>query len=138
MVYDAEIEPAPASGGAYKPEPELAPLSDILRAFNDQFGNIDWKDADKIRRIIAEGLPGKVAADAAYRNAMQNNHRQTARIEHDAARQRVMLDLPADHTGLFKQFSDNPSFKKWLGDAIFGATYREQGGQVVAGARYGR
>ena len=77
-----------------------------------------------------------MAADAAYQNAMQNNDRQTARIEHDAALQRVMLDLLADHTELFKQFSDNPSFKKWLGDTIFGATYREQGGQVAAGARY--
>ena len=72
------------------------------------------------------------AADAAYRNAMQNNDRQTARIEHDAALQRVMLDLLADHTELFKQFSDNPSFKKWLGDTIFGATYQEQGGQAAA------
>jgi type I restriction enzyme R subunit len=26
----------------------------------------------------------------------------------------VMTDLLADHTELFKQFSDNPSFKKWL------------------------
>ena len=36
-----------------------------------------------------------------------------------------MIDLLADHTELFKQFSDNPSFKKWLGDTIFGVTYRE-------------
>ena len=48
-----------------------------------------------------------------------------------------MLDLLADHTELFKQFSDNSSFKKWLGDTIFGATYQQQGGQVAAGARYG-
>ena len=129
LDQDAEIEPAPASGGAYQPEPELAPLSDIIQAFNDQFGNIDWKDAAEI--------PGKVAADAAYQNAMQNNDRQTARIEHDEALKRVMFDLLADHTELFKQFSDNPSFKKWLSDTIFGATYREQGGQVAAGTRYG-
>ena len=137
LDQDAEIEPAPASGGAYQPEPELESLSDIIQAFNDQFGDIDWKDADKIRQIIAEEIPGKVAADAAYQNAMQNNDRQTARIEHDEALKRVMFDLLADHTELFKQFSDNPSFKKWLGDTIFGATYREQGGQVAAGARYG-
>lgn len=55
--------------------------------------------------------------------------RKTARIEHDAALQRVMIDLLADHTELFKQFSDNPSFKKWLGDTIFGATYRQSAGQ---------
>ena len=64
LDQDAEIEPAPASGGAYQPEPELEPLSDIIQAFNDQFGNIDWKDADKIRQIIAAEIPGKVAADA--------------------------------------------------------------------------
>ncbi len=33
----------------------------------------------------------------------------------------------ADHTELFKQFSDNPGFKKWLSDTIFGVTYEEAG-----------
>jgi type I restriction enzyme R subunit len=37
----------------------------------------------------------------------------------------VILDLLPDHTELFKQFSDNTSFKKWLGDTIFGATYQQ-------------
>lgn len=121
---DAEIEPVPTSAGGRKPEPELDQLSNILKAFNDQFGNIEWKDGDKIRKVIAEELPTKVGADAAYQNAMKNNDRKTARIEHDAALQRVMIDLLSDHTELFKQFSDNPSFKKWLGDTIFGATYQ--------------
>ncbi len=75
----------------------------LLKAFNDQFGNIDWK----------------------------NNDKNTARIEHDAALQRVMIDLLADHTELFKQFSDNQSFKKWLGDTIFGVTYQQQAGQFL-------
>jgi len=38
-----------------------------------------------------------------------------------------MVDLLSDHTELFKQFSDNPSFKKWLSDTNFGATYNEKG-----------
>lgn len=122
---DAEVGPVPASGGGRKPEPELDQLSNIIQAFNDQFGNIDWKDGDKIRKVIAEEIPAKVAADAAYQNAMKNNDKKTARIEHDAALQRVMIDLLSDHTELFKQFSDNPSFKKWLGDTIFGVTYQQ-------------
>jgi hypothetical protein len=28
-----------------------------------------------------------------------------------------------DHTELFKQFSDNPSFKRWLTDMVFDSTY---------------
>ncbi len=120
---DAEIDPVPTSGGGRKPEPELDLLSNILKSFNELFGNIDWKDADKIRRVIAEEIPGKVAADKAYQNARQHSDRQNARIEHDKALQRVMTELLADHTELFKQFSDNPSFRKWLADTVFSATY---------------
>lgn len=125
---DAELGPVPATGGGGAPEPELAPLSNIIKTFNDLFGSIDWKDADKIRKVIAEEIPGKVAADSAYQNAMQNSDKQNARIEHDKALGRVMVELLADHTELFKQFSDNPSFRKWLGDTIFGATYRAKAG----------
>ena len=135
---DAEVGPVPTSGGGRKPEPELDQLSNIIKAFNDQFGNIEWKDGDKIRKVIAEEIPAKVAADAAYQNAMKNNDKKTARIEHDAALQRVMIDLLSDHTELFKQFSDNPSFKKWLGDTIFGATYRQSADQSGARASHGR
>lgn len=120
---DAEIEPVPTSGGGRIPEPELDLLSNILRAFNDQFGNVDWKDADKIRKVIAEEIPTKVAADKAYQNAMKNSDKQNARIEHDRALQRVLIELLADHTELFKQFSDNAAFKKWLADTIFSVTY---------------
>jgi len=121
---DKEIGPVPTTSGGKAPETELDHLSTILRTFNEQFGNVDWKDADKIRQVIAKEIPAKVAADTAYQNAMKNSDKQNARIEHDRALQRVILELLSDHTELFKQFSDNPGFKKWLGDATFGATYR--------------
>ncbi len=98
-------------------------LSNILRAFNDQFGNIDWKDADKIRQVIAEEIPAKVAADKAYQNAIKHSDKQNARLELDKALQRVLIELLADHTELYKQFSDNPAFKRWLADTIFSVTY---------------
>jgi type I restriction enzyme R subunit len=122
---DAEVGPVPTSGGGRKPEPELDRLSNIIKAFNDQFGNIDWKDADRIRKVIAEEIPTKVAADKAYQNAMKNSDKAAARLEHDRALQKVVIGMLADHTELFKQFSDNPSFKKWLSDTIFGVTYEE-------------
>lgn len=118
-----EIEPVPTSGGGRIPEPELDRLSNIIKTFNEQFGNIDWKDADKIRKVIAEEIPTKVLADKAYQNAMKNSDKQNARIEHDKALQRVIIELLTDHTELFKQFSDNPAFKKWLADTIFAVTY---------------
>ena len=107
-----------------KPEPELDRLSNILKTFNDQFGNIAWTDADRIQQLITEEIPAKVAADAAYQNAQANTDKQNARIEHDKALGRVMTALLKDDTELFKQFSDNESFRKWLLDTVFALTYK--------------
>ena len=122
---DGMIYPLPTSVGGWVAEPQLDYLSNIIKAFNDQFGNIDWKDEDKIRQVITEEIPLKVAADTAYQNAIKNSDKAAARLEHDRALQKVVIDLLSDHTELFKQFSDNPSFKKWLSDTIFGITYKE-------------
>ena len=120
---DAEIAPVPTTGGSHRPEPELDRLSNILESFNDQFGNIPWTDGDRVHRLITEEIPNRVAADTAYQNAKQNSDKQNARIEHDKALRRVMTALLQDDTELFKQFSDNESFRRWLTDTTFSITY---------------
>lgn len=120
---DADIEPLPPGGGGFLKETEVDKLSNIIRAFNDLFGNIAWNDADKIRRVIAEEIPARVAQDKAYQNAQANSDKQNAKLEHDKALNRVVLELLGDHTELFKQFSDNPNFKRWLTDVVFDSTY---------------
>jgi type I restriction enzyme R subunit len=120
---DTEIEPVPTAGGGHKPEPELDRLSNIIKAFNDQFGNIPWTDADRVRKLITEEIPARVAADTAYQNARKYSDKQNARIEHDKALVRVMTALLQDDTELFKQFSDNESFRRWLTDTVFALTY---------------
>ncbi|HUG68812.1 MAG TPA: DEAD/DEAH box helicase family protein, partial [Pirellulaceae bacterium] len=122
---DGTVEPVPLGGGGGKRDPELDRLSNIVKAFNDQWGNIPWKDADKVRTVITEEIPAKVAADKAYQNARKNSDKPAARLEHDKALARVMTELLADHTELFKQFSDNPSFQKWLKDLVFNMTYED-------------
>jgi type I restriction enzyme, R subunit len=121
---DREIGPVPTSGGGAMPEPELDRLSNIVKAFNEMFGNIPWADEDRIRRLVSEEIPDKVAADEAYRNAQANSDKQNARIEHDAALGRVMNSLIKDDTELFKQFSDNESFRRWLLETVFAITYK--------------
>jgi type I restriction enzyme R subunit len=120
---DAEIEPVPAFGGGRRPEPELDRLSNILKEFNDLFGNIPWTDSDRVHKLITEEIPSRVAADKAYQNARQNSDKQNARIEHDKALERVMTAVLKDDTELFKQFMDNESFRRWLKDKVFGLTY---------------
>lgn len=113
----------PAIGGGRIAEPELDRLSNIIKTFNDQFGNIPWTDADRVHKLITEDIPNRVAADTAYQNAKRNSDKQNARIEHDKALGRVMMALLKDDTELFKQFTDNESFRRWLTDTVFGLTY---------------
>jgi type I restriction enzyme R subunit len=121
---DAELAPMPVGSGKGKPEPELDLLTNILLSFNELFGNIDWKDADNVRRQIA-AIPAMVAKDEKYRNAMRNSDKQNARLESDSVLQQVIFSIMSDNMELFRQFTDNPSFKKWLADMVFDATYNK-------------
>ena len=121
---DGQIGPVPIGAAGGRIEPEIDLLSNIVKAFNDQFGNIPWTDADRVHKLITEEIPAKVAADPAYQHASQNSDKQNARIEHDKALGRVMTALLKDDTELFKQFVDNEGFKRWLTETVFGLTYK--------------
>jgi type I restriction enzyme R subunit len=121
---DAEIEPWSMAGGGRKSEPDMDKLSNIVKAFNDQFGGL-FADAKRMEQRITGEIPQKVAADAKYQNAKKNSDRQNARIEHDKALKRVITALFTDDAQLFKQFQDNESFRGWLTDTVFGMTYEE-------------
>ncbi len=122
---DAEVAPVPGSGGGHRPEPELERLSNIIRQFNEHFGDISWDDADRVHQLITDTIPSQVAEDSAFRNARRNSDRENARIEHDKALLRVMTSVMKDDTELFKQFMDNAGFKRWLTDTVFALAYEQ-------------
>ena len=117
---DAEIEPVPTDTLGRKPEPEMDRLSNILKAFNDQFGTL-FTDTDRVAKRIREDIAPKVAADPAYQNAKENTP-HTARMAHDQALAKVMQHLLTDDTQVYKQFVENESFKRFVGDMVFAIT----------------
>ena len=119
---DAEVDPVPTRGGGQRPDPELDRLSNIINQFNDLFGDIAWDDGDRVRRLITEEIPSRVAGDRAFRNARQHSDRENTRIEHDKALLRVMTSMMKDDSQLFKQFMDNDGFKRWMTDTVFNLT----------------
>ena len=44
-----------------------------------------------------------------------------------------MLKIMADNIELYKQYSDNADFKKWLSDMVFNLTYNKEGKPFDAG-----
>lgn len=123
---DAEIAPVPTGKVGHIVEPEMDPLSHIISEFNDMFGNIQWNDADNVQRQLLQ-IPAMVSRDEKYRNAMKNSDEQEARTESERALQQAIFSIMADNMELFKQFQDNPSFKKWLTDMVFNLTYNKEG-----------
>lgn len=123
---DTEVAPIPSESTPHILNPEMDLLSNILSNFNDIFGNIDWKDSDNVKRQILE-IPAMVSRDKKYQNAMRNSDEQSARLESERALQQVIIAIMSDNTELFKQFQDNPSFKKWLSDMVFYLTYNKEG-----------
>ena len=73
--------------------------------------------------MITETIPLRVADDPAFSNARRNSDEQNARIEHDRALVRVMMSLMKDDAELFKQFTDNEGFKRWMTDTVFELAY---------------
>ena len=117
---DAEIEPVPTDASGWKPEPELDRLSNILKTFNEQFGTL-FTDTDRVAQRIRDDIAPKVAADAAYQNAKENTP-HTARMAHDDALAKVMQHLLKDDTQVYKQFVENASFKRFVGDMVYAIT----------------
>ncbi|WP_020650844.1 type I restriction endonuclease subunit R [Solimonas variicoloris] len=117
---EAEIEPVPTDAAGRKAEPELDRLSNILSTFNEQFGTL-FSDTDRVAKRIRDDIAPKVAADAAYRNARDNTP-HTARMAHDLALGKVMQILLKDDTQVYKQFVENESFKRFVGDMVYAMT----------------
>lgn len=117
---DAEIEPVPTDAHGHKAEPELDRLSNILKMFNEQFGTL-FTDTDRVAKRIRDDIAPKVAADTAYQNAKENTP-HTARMAHDQALAKVMQHLLKDDTQVYKQFVENESFRRFIGDMVYTIT----------------
>lgn len=48
---NTSVGPIPVGTGGGKPEPEMDALSNIVKDFNDTYGNIEWKNRDEVQSI---------------------------------------------------------------------------------------
>ncbi len=124
---DTEVAPVPAGKVGHIIDPEMDLLSNIVSEFNDMFGNIEWKDEDNARHQVTEVIPAMVSKDESYQNAMRNSDEEGARLESERALQQVIFSIMADNMEIFKQYQDNPTFRKWLADMVFNMTYNPDG-----------
>lgn len=116
----------PMSTAKGKQEPEMDVLSAILSDFNDMFGNIDWNDADNVRRQILE-IPAMVVGMNSIKTLCATAISRKPGQKATACCRRSSSPSWRTIWSCSKQYTDNQDFKKWLSDLVFNLTYNKNG-----------
>ena len=126
-----EIDPIPVDVKGGKPEPELDTLENILSVFNQRFGDIEWSDKDKVRKILTEQLPAEMKAHKETMNAVKFSDKQNAKITSDKKLEEIMQQYLFSQTEVFKKFTEDQDFQRRYKEFIFDALVESNVSQGV-------
>lgn len=120
------VEPIPVDVGAGKGEPELDSLENILKVFNQRFGDIEWTDKDKVNKFLTEQLPTEMKANVELVTRMKDSpDRQNARGQSDKELEKMMQQYLFTQTEIFKKFSSDKDFQRRYKEFIFDVLWQQ-------------
>ncbi|MCH8021959.1 type I restriction endonuclease subunit R, partial [candidate division KSB1 bacterium] len=114
-----EVNPIPVNVRGGKPEPEMDTLENILSVFNQRFGDIDWSDKDKVRKILTEQLPDEMKANKEIMDAIKYSDKQNAKITSDKKLEEMMQQYLFSQTEIFKKFTQDKDFQRRYKEFMF-------------------
>jgi type I restriction enzyme, R subunit len=118
-VEAGEVAPIPVDVKGGKPEPELDTLENILSAFNQRFGDIEWFDKDKVRQILTKQLPDEMKANREIMDAIEHSDKQNAKISSDKKLEELMQQYLFSQTEIFKKFTTDVDFQRRYKEYMF-------------------
>lgn len=131
VAEPGEVCPIPVNVRGGKPEPELDTLENILSAFNQRFGDIDWSDKDKVRKILTEQLPNEMKANKEIMDAVKYSDKQNAKITSDKKLEEMMQQYLFSQTEIFKKFTQDKDFQRRYKEFIFDTLVQTNASQGV-------
>lgn len=114
-----EVAPIPVDVRGGTRDPELDTLENILSAFNQRFGDIDWSDKDKVRQILTKQLPDEMKANKDIMDAIKYSDKQNAKISSDKKLEELMQQYLFSQTEIFKKFTTDKDFQRRYKEFIF-------------------
>jgi len=125
------VTPIPVGVGGGKSELELDTLENILNAFNQRFGDIDWTDKDKVNEILTQQIPADMKADNKIMDAINTSpDKQNAKISSDKKVEELMQQYLFTQTEIFKKFSTDKDFERRYKEFIFDTLWSQQNKQT--------
>jgi type I restriction enzyme R subunit len=114
------VTPIPVGVGGGKSDPELDTLENILNAFNQRFGDIEWTNKDKVDEILTKQIPADMKADSKIMDAITTSpDKQNAKISSDKKLDELMQQYLFTQTEIFKKFSTDKNFERRYKEFIF-------------------
>jgi len=121
---NAEIDPVPVGTGGAIVDPELDVLSNIVKDFNDTYGNIKWKDKDEVQRQIEE-LPKRIASSVDFVNAVRNGDSQIAQITFNDDIINIVAAMLEEKTEFVQTYFANQEFQNFVNARVFQAAVQQ-------------
>jgi len=120
------VAPIPVTVGGGKAEPELDTLENIINAFNQRFGDIDWSDKDKVNEILTQQIPADMKKDLRTMDAITTSpDKQNAKISSDKKVEELMQKYLFTQTEIFKKFSTDQDFQRRYKEFIFDTLWQQ-------------
>ncbi|CAA6824823.1 MAG: Type I restriction-modification system, restriction subunit R (EC [uncultured Sulfurovum sp.] len=97
-------------------------LENIIKAFNQRFGNIEWGeavDSKEAQNFIANSLPEKIRQDEDALYSIKNSDKQNAKVTSDKKAQEVINAMMLTHIGIYKKIMTDPELKNRIFEFVF-------------------
>lgn len=114
------VGPIPVDVRSGTQEPELDTLENILSAFNQRFGDIEWSDKDKVNQILTKHLPDEMKANIDILDAIRYSDRQNAKIASDNKLEELIKQYLYSQTEIYTKFMNDKDFQRNYKEFIFG------------------
>jgi len=109
---DGVLQPMSGDGSGGSAEPEIDVLSSILQTFNDKFGNVDFGDDDKVKRLV-QNISDDIRTNSDFIKSTSNTDRQNMQVVFsDVATNTIQDYFMGDGFKIYQQFTNNDDFKK--------------------------
>lgn len=121
---DGELMPSSADGSSKIQGAELQELSEIIKEFNEKYGNVEWNEGDKIVRTL-QNIKEDVLKDEKFVKSSKHSDRQNLRIEFEALLQEKMQEIIDVNFDFYKHFTDDAALKHRITQKMFDMVLNE-------------
>lgn len=121
---DGKLMPSSADGSSKIQGAELQELSEIIKEFNEKYGNVEWNEGDKIVRTL-QNIKEDVLKDEKFVKSSKHSDRQNLRIEFEALLQEKIQEIIDVNFDFYKHFTDDAALKQRITQKMFDIVLNE-------------